>query len=370
MNRSGLQRGTRMTGKRNLARGLGCFGMAAILVISLGWPHGSASPADAGRQDDAPASRASPDQPKLSFRMSRLQALLPDWQHQCVAIEERAGSTREQQALVRAIGALRRSDLGRWLTDEAARRSVLVCLDEETELEGYYRAHLHMIGLNARLSDAGRLVFLAHELAHVPQHPRFSNNRRFSPEDMLLLHRVREATAEAVATRVLFQLRALGLEAPWQAKLDTAYGDIADLFEQRLGQETGEAAELQAARSAFLHWFEASWRLDIYDDLMLKTLGRIAHDHLGILPASRYLSDRYLLDISNYDGRQFLIEGDGRTLMSAFGASWRVSDRRARLHAMLRQAKADAVLAKEEPQSIEGTALSASSSGPIAVEPE
>jgi len=104
---------------------------------------------------------------------------------------------------------------------------------------------------------------------------------------MLLLHRVREATAEAVATRALWQLRELGQDIAWQEKLRTAYGDIAKLFHDHIGQKRGAAAELQATRSAFYHWFEADWRLDIYDDLMLKTLARIADDPIGLFIYAR-----------------------------------------------------------------------------------
>lgn len=369
MIRSGLQQRTWICLGQPLARLIGCIGIAAIAALSLGLFLGLAPPARAERQASEPIPGPSSGQAALSLRMKRIKTLIPDWQHRCMDIEGGAAVTSRQQALQQAITQLRKSDLGSWLADQAAGRSVLICLDSETDLEAYYRAHLHLIGLNARLGPAGRLVFLAHELAHVPQHPRFSNNRRFSPKDMLLLHRVREATAEAIATRVLWQLRGLGIEAPWQAKLDTAYGDIADLFEASIGRGDGEAAELWATRSAFHHWFEADWRLDVYDDLMLKTLARIADDHIGILPSSRWLSDNYLRDMSNYDGQSFLIKGDGRTLMGAFGLSWPASGNQARLDMILGRTQVGQAVPSEKARAIEGTGLSASSSGPIHIDP-
>lgn len=334
-------------------------------AIGLGWLSCQTLPAYAADQAVVPAHGRAPDRAELSPRTSRIRDLVPDWRHRCLAIGDEVAGTSEQQALQTAINQLQRSELGSWLIDQAADRSVMICLDSSTDLEAYYRAHLHLVGLNARLGPAGRLVFLAHELAHVPQHPRFSNNRRFSPEDMLLLQRVREAAAEAVATRALWQLRNVGIGSPWLAKLETAYGDIARVFETSMDDGTGEAAELWATRTAFHHWFEAAWRLDIYDDLMLTTIARIAVDHIGMLPSSRRLSDSYLRDISSYAGQRFLIGGDGRLLMGAFGTSWQVSRHQARLDAILGRAQFGLAGAKEQIPMIEGTGLSASSSGPI-----
>ena len=264
---------------------------------------------------------------------------------------------------------MRASELGNWLVDQAAALSVMICLDGGTDLEAYYRAHLHLIGLNTKLSPEERLVYLAHELAHVPQHPRFSNNRRFSALDMVLLHRVREAVAEAIATRVLWQLRERGMDAAWQAKLGTAYGDIARLFEASIGQGKGRHAELWATRSAFYHWFEAEWRIHIYDDLMLKTLARIANDPVGLLPASRWLSDPYLRALSSYAGEPFLIKGDGRKLMFAFGVDWSMSGNQARLDSILGPSQQQPVVIDKKIGASEGSGLSASSSGPINIAP-
>lgn len=369
MSRSGLLHGVWMCLGRVFARSIGSIRMTVIAALSLGLLHSLTPPAYAERQASGPIPGERLDQASLSLRMQRLQALIPDWQRRCVDIEGGTAVTWEQRALQQAIADLRESDLGNWLAGQASDRSVLVCLDSRTELEAYYRAHLHLIGLSARLNSAGRLVFLAHELAHVPQHPRFSNNRHFSPQDMLLLHRVREATAEAVATRVLWQLRGLGIDAPWQAKLATAYGDIADHFEVSMGRMRGRFAELSATRSAFHHWFEADWRPDVYDELMFKTLARIAGDHIGILPPSRRLSDGYIRAMSDYAGQQFLIEGDGRTQLEAFGIGWSASGSQARLDAILDRVRLGKAAPVKKSPTTEGGGLSASSSGPMRLNP-
>lgn len=271
----------------------------------------------------------------------RIQSLILDADRNCVSITAQSPKlierplTNEQLELEAALQTVQQSQVGAWLVQVATARRVTLCLDHTTSLEAHYRSHLRLLGLNAKLSQAGRIVFLAHELAHVPQHPQFSNNRRFSPSDMLLLQRVREAAAEAVATRVLWQLRLQGITAPWQEKLKTAYHDIAGAFEATMDGQHGIAQELWATRSAFHRWFEASWRLEIYDDLMLKTLSRIANDSIGLIPTSRHLSDRYLRSIANYGGQGFLIGGDGQTLIQSFNAQSLPANGQARLDTLL-----------------------------------
>lgn len=340
----------------------------AMGMIGMGSPFFPTLPAQAEQLPDSAAIQRASEPPSL--RISRIRELIPNWQDQCAGFDGQDPVTAQQQALRQVMIELRKSDLGKWLIDQAAKRSVMVCFDDQTYLEAYYRAHLHLIGLNTKFDFAGRLVYLAHELAHVPQHPHFSNNRRFSPKDMLLLHRIREATAEAVATRVLWQLRDLGIDAAWQAKLDTAYGDIARRFELNIDRSRGDNAELQATRSAFHHWFQADWRLEIYDDLMLRTLTRIADDHIGILPPTKRLSDNYLREISSYAGDRFLEMGDGSALISNFGLDWSISDNRTKLDAILNHAHIGKTEEAEEISSIEKVGLSASSSRPIHIDPD
>lgn len=264
----------------------------------------------------------------------RIRALIPDADRNCLGIGDQP-ETPAQIGLVKAVQDIRRSALGAWLVRTAAARDVTLCIDHATPLEAHYRAHLRLLALNARLDVDGRVVFLAHELAHVPQHPRFSNNRHFSPVDMIMLQRMREATAEAIATRVLWQLRERGLASPWQNKLKTAYHDIAETFEATIIDGAGPQVETKATRAAFLRWFEADWRRDIYDDLMLNTLARIADDAVGLIPTSRHLSASYLHGMSRYGGETFLSEGDSLALIDRFQLKNLHANSRAKLHAIL-----------------------------------
>ena len=272
-------------------------------------------------------------------RHARIGTIIPDLEQACVAATGNSEATPAKAALSQAIATVKQSEVGAWLLREAARRQVLICIDQATDLEAYYRAQMRLIGLSATLGAPRRVVFLAHELAHMPQHPRFSNDRRFAPNDMILLHRMREATAEAIATRVLWQLRQLGHAAPWREKRNTAYGDIADAFGASI-ESTGPAAgrELRATRAAFDRWFEATWRLRIYDRLILQHLARISRDELGLVPPSRRLSDRFLRGIAWYGHETFLRPERDRSLTGPAYARDLTSNNATYLQAILDEA--------------------------------
>ena len=246
-------------------------------------------------------------------RAARIRQLIADPEGACLpAAAAAADGSHAQAALAPAAGALRASPVGAWLLDQAAARGVLICLDPATPLAAYYRAQPRLIGVQASLPPAARTLFLAHELAHVPQHPRYSNNRAFPVEDLILMHRLREATAEAIATRVLWQMRRRGHAEPWRAKLMTGYGDIARAFAAVMADAAdrrralaGEP-ELRATRAAFEQWFASPLRLQQYDSHMLDHVERIAQDRLGLIPPRRRLSERFLRAIAWHAGATFL----------------------------------------------------------------
>jgi hypothetical protein len=172
--------------------------------------------------------------------------------------------------------------------------------------------------LQTGLAPAANALFLAHELAHVVQHPGYSNNRSFPVHDLVLMHRMREATAEAIATRVLWQMRARGRSEPWEAKLRTGYRDILRAFASAMASAPagGDAAarELRATRAAFERWFAWPERLRQYDDHMLDHVERIARDRQGMNPPQRKLTDDFLRGMTRYAGETFLDAGAGRPL--------------------------------------------------------
>ena len=175
---------------------------------------------------------------------------------------------------------------------------------------------------------------------------------------------MREATAEAIATRVLWQMRARGRPEPWEAKLRTGYGDIAQTFASAMAGATagGDAAaqELQATRAAFERWFAWSERLRQYDDHMLDHVERIARDRQGLNPPQRKLTDGFLRGITRYAGETFLDAGAERRLTDPHyraGLSGENAARLARIKDASGQASAEAGLAlpKSGPDSAEQT---------------
>ena len=213
------------------------------------------------------------------------------------------------------------SATGRAVLARARRHGVHVCIDSETDLLAYYFAGRHMAGVRAALSQGGKIAFLAHELAHVPQHPTYSDNRYYPPADLILLRRVREAAAEAISIRIAWELREGGEGAAWDAKLSSAYADMARRFATAAdtgggagGAASGRAGLLGPTRAAFDCWFEAPWRRNAYDQMTLAHLARISEDRLGLVPPRYALSHDFLAAIAWIEGRNFLTETGARPL--------------------------------------------------------
>jgi hypothetical protein len=298
-------------GRAALAGILACATLAQLAAAD-GAPARGVAAVDAGRQvlDALEPQRA-----------ARIRELIADPEQGCLpaaaaAVEDSyapAAKLGAPAALAAAAGALRASPVGAWLLAQAAARGVLICVDPTTPLAAYYYAQPRLIGVQASLAPAARTLYLAHELAHVPQHPRYSNDRSFSVEDLLLMHRLREATAEAIATRALWQMREHGHGEPWRAKLATGYGDIARAFAAAMAGAAGagrgalhDQPELRATRAAFDQWFAGPLRLQQYDGHMLDHVERIAQDRLGLPAPRRRLSEAFLAGLARYAGASFL----------------------------------------------------------------
>ena len=267
-------------------------------------------------------------------RSTRIAQVIPDHARACLPSDGGSRTTDAQRGIAAVADAVAESPLGAWLLDQAAARLVLICQDPNTDLAAYYRSQMRLIGLLERLADPARIMFLAHELAHVPQHPRFSNDLRFGPEAVLVMHRMREATAEAVATRVLWQLRARGRAEPWRYKLASAYGDIARAFAQAMDGD-GELAELRATRAAFDQWFGRPGRVHSYDARILAHIARVSDRRPGLVRRTRHLTEEFLRGIGWYAGATFVLPGEGPALTDPRYARGLSPSNAAQLHAIL-----------------------------------
>ena len=251
-------------------------------------------------------------------RSRRIRHHVENAEAACLPVTAAAPATRQQREIAALIRELRRSALAVELLRTASGRGVIVCLDADTPLLAYYYSGLRLIGLRQSLSRADRLIYLSHELAHVPQHPTFSDNRYFPPEDLLLLRRVREAAAEATATQIAWQLEGAGVAGVWKAKRAGVYGDLAAAFESALDRHPGESAELWATRAAFDFWFAKAWRLDTYDRMTVDHLARIATDNVGLVTPNLRLSHDMLIAIGRQGTGNFLTETGGPRLTDPF----------------------------------------------------
>ena len=303
--------------------------IAASLVF--GFLYGLSLPG-ATSASVAPADRAQAASPFAGLGAGRIERL--------ISLVDKAGDACDQVGLlrrgdgqnaelVRLFRILSHSELARTLIAQAAERRAVVCIDSQTTLLGYYRSGMRLIGIRANLNEGEKIAFLAHELSHVPQHRKFSDNRYYPASDLILLRRVREATAEAVSTWIAWELRQAGFDEPWQEKRsDHFYGDVASAFETAWSRGQGTERALLAARAAFDQWFAEPARLNLYDRMTVDHLERISSDAMGLVPARKWLTHRFLLDIGHIRGRNFLARAAGRRLTHPYYAT-RVSERNA-----------------------------------------
>lgn len=247
-------------------------------------------------------------------------------------------SSQERAELSRLFAILSQSPTGRAALYEAARRGIQVCIDNRTQLLAYYFADLHVVGVSAELSEGGKIAFLAHELAHIPQHPAYSDNRYFPAEDLLLLRRMREAAAEAASVRIAWELRQAGYAFAWDEKLASAYRDVARVFETIAAKAADDTDMLRAMRRAFDRWFEAPWRRRVYDAMTAEHLQRISHDAMGLVPPRYALSHEFLLGIGWLDGQNFLAATAGPRLTDSFYAGGVPRQIAARIRRLTQQA--------------------------------
>ena len=316
------------------------FAICGVLVISERSASGAGAESDgSGNPNPEPPTAGGVSEVDAFLgtrRSTRIAQIIPDHARACLPSGGGFRTTEAQQGIAGVADVVAQSPLGAWLLDQAAARLVLICQDPNTELAAYYRAQMRLIGLFDRLPDPARIMFLAHELAHVPQHPRYSNDLRFGPEAVLVMHRMREATAEAVATRVLWQLRVRGRAEPWRYKLESAYGDIAQAFARAM-DGAGEAAELRATRAAFDQWFGRPGRVHSYD---ARILGHIAHGRWPSLARpTRDLSEEFMRGIGWYGGANFLPSGAPPVLSDPYYARGLSPANAARLDELLGRAR-------------------------------
>ena len=309
--------------------------------------------ASAGTSETSAASVYRPGGLDL-HQASRVLASRPGSVEGCALLRgpnNRDAAATRPGSIERVLAVLAKSPTARQVMVRTRDRGVHVCLDEKTELLAYYFSSRGVIGVNSELSEGGRIAFLAHELSHVPQHPRYSDNRYYSPEDLFLLRRIREATAEAVATRIAWELRVAGYPEPWIEKTDSPYSDVARAF-QYAAESDGSRQGLHAAtRAAFDRWFAAGWRRNVYDKMTLDHLRRIASDGLGLVPPRHRLHERFLVGIAALGSGNFLAETFGPALNDPHYAG-RISElNKADLNRILRDAELAATLIGEAPMS-------------------
>ena len=253
------------------------------------------------------------------WRRERVARFIEDIDESCLVAGMIDIGTPSKWAISHLFRVISRSDLGQQLLRTAQARNVLVCFDANTNLMAYYRAGSRLIGLKPDLKTGSLIAYLAHELSHVPQHSAYSDNRYYPPRDLILLRRIREASAEAFSTRIAWQLKQKGYRSAWNLKRrDPFYGDIVRAFEREMARDNTLETEIRATRAAFDTWFLVPARLDVYDRMTIAHLERISGDPLGLVPPRRALTHGFLIGLGHMADGNFADQSPHLSLVDPF----------------------------------------------------
>lgn len=213
----------------------------------------------------------------------------------CLTIGRRASDTPERKHLSKLLELISKSQAGRQLLWWTGARGTLVCLVPDIPEYALYLSGRALIVINEDIGLGRQLAFLAHELAHAPQHPMFSDNRYFPIEDQILLRRAREAAAEAWASVVAWELKEQGFEAAWMDKAETGYRSILMAFKDAMKLHDGKKDAIwRGAAAAYAAWFQSRPLLGSYDEQSVNNIQRISGDWMGLVPPRQWVTHEFL----------------------------------------------------------------------------
>lgn len=219
----------------------------------------------------------------LKSRMHRLRANLDVGQ--CL---------RASDILTWALFCLEESPTGRALAGFARKSRWAVGLNSSHHGEGYEiepeNKSLLLDTAGLEPGSLGRSVYFRNmvlialirglrDIWHEENFAGFEN--RFSPEDLIILERVRSADIDTIAIQVLWELRGAGLSEGWRHAIGSDIGDMAMRFARAVERRPANAFDGRALSESFRQWYEDSARIDASDHEALEYLDDIMHENRG-----------------------------------------------------------------------------------------
>lgn len=176
--------------------------------------------------------------------------------------------------LTRCISRMAQSETGRALLDTAAEYGVRVALKDNHIYYGDFDRETKKVTIEGKSSDGALIEILAHELRHGWQDRHgFDSSFELPPSDNVIINRLIEADAEAVANQVAWELKEQGYNKPWlHAIRNKSYQDVAQAYRKEAEADPDAVRDGRALRAAFDQWFKKPTRRHGYDDMMLDVL--------------------------------------------------------------------------------------------------
>lgn len=233
-----------------------------------------------------------------------------------------------EEALDRCFAKLSHSPNARAMINEAVREGWQITLDDQ----GPYDFHIDVKDKTIVLNNEGLaegslarsdhfqsmlLVSLVRALRDVWQEKRYGAfHDDYSPEQVLMLERVRAADCDVMAVLVAWELRAEGSSGMWRYMIGSEEGDMAMIFSGHLERKPYSTSLNEALLAAFNQWYRSEERVKACDHETLDYMDSLMEENLeyDVFGSERLTPGRVEI-LSCLPDKTAYLQGTGREIM-------------------------------------------------------
>lgn len=136
----------------------------------------------------------------------------------------------------------------------------------------------------------------------------------YSPEDILMLERIKAADITTTTTHICWELRSAGFSDVWRYMLGSQHGDMAMVFARRLEREALSLFNGNALSDAFHNWFENGSRVNPCDHDSLEMIDEYLQEG-NTLSASKKLNGKFIASLTKLPGGVCYLKGRGEEIL-------------------------------------------------------
>ena len=136
----------------------------------------------------------------------------------------------------------------------------------------------------------------------------------YSPEDILMLERIKAADITTTTVHICWELRSAGYSDIWRYMLGSQHGDMAMVFARRLEREALSLFNGNALSDAFHNWFENEARVNPCDHDTLEMIDEYLQDG-NAMAVSKKLNGGFIATLTRLPGGVCYLNGRGEEIL-------------------------------------------------------